>query len=68
MTDIPDRSSIRLPDGRTLSYLEAGDPDGLPVLFTIGSPSSAIGGLAFAPAAARNGVRHVWFHPSGAPA
>lgn len=53
----PDRATIGLSDGRTLSYLEAGDPAGLPVLFTIGSPSSAVGALAFAPAAERTGVR-----------
>jgi pimeloyl-ACP methyl ester carboxylesterase len=51
------RNTVRLRDGRTLSYLDLGDPDGLPVLFTIGSPSSAAGGKAFAPAAARNGIR-----------
>jgi pimeloyl-ACP methyl ester carboxylesterase len=51
------RTTVPLPDGRTLSYLDLGDPDGVPVLFTIGSPSSATGGRAFAGAAARSGVR-----------
>lgn len=51
------RQSVKLRDGRTLSYIDAGDPAGVPALFIIGSPSSAAGGLAFAGAAERNGVR-----------
>lgn len=51
------RLCATLPDGRTLSYLDAGDPIGIPCLFTIGSPSSALGGIAFADAAERAGVR-----------
>lgn len=57
MSRILPRRTTTLSDGRTLSYIEAGDPDGVPLLFTIGTPSSATGGLAFASAAARNGVK-----------
>jgi pimeloyl-ACP methyl ester carboxylesterase len=57
MLTVPDRRTTTLSDGRELSYIEAGDPDGVPLLFTIGSPSSATGGLAFADAAAENGVK-----------
>lgn len=53
----PQRETLTLADGRTLSWIEAGDPDGVPLLFTIGTPSSAVGGLAFASAAAAEGVR-----------
>ncbi len=51
------RSRKTLPDGRTLSYLDLGDPAGIPCLFTIGSPSTAVGGIAFADAARRAGIR-----------
>jgi pimeloyl-ACP methyl ester carboxylesterase len=57
MTNVPERRTTTLSDGRELSYIEAGDRDGVPLLFTVGSPSSATGGLAFADAAATNGVR-----------
>lgn len=57
MTTVPERRTTTLSDGRAMSYIEAGDPDGVPLLFTVGSPSSAIGGLAFADAAATNGVK-----------
>ncbi len=57
MLTVPDRRTTTLSDGRELSYIEAGDPDGVPLLFTIGSPSTATGGLAFADAAAENGVK-----------
>lgn len=50
------RELISLPDGRTLSYIQMGDPDGIPVLFTIGSPSSAVGALGYAGAAERHGL------------
>src|SRR3954463_12086550 len=36
------QSTIRLRDGRTLSYAESGDPDGEPVLGCHGSPSSRL--------------------------
>jgi pimeloyl-ACP methyl ester carboxylesterase len=35
-----DDSQIRLPDGRALGYAEYGDPQGKPVLFFTGAPSS----------------------------
>jgi pimeloyl-ACP methyl ester carboxylesterase len=56
MTSAP-RRTVQLRDNRFLSYLELGDPQGVPVLFTMGSPSSAIGALAYADSAERNGIR-----------
>lgn len=56
---VPVRQVVRLRDGRALSYLELGAPSGVTVLFTMGSPSSAIGALGFDAAAERNGVRLV---------
>jgi pimeloyl-ACP methyl ester carboxylesterase len=43
-SDAEDRSSLafRLPDGRTLSYAEFGDPNGLPVLAIHGTPGSRL--------------------------
>lgn len=48
--------SIRLPDGRALSYLEVGDPQGAPVLLLHGSPGSRLDG-AMIDAAAAGGLR-----------
>ncbi len=51
--------SIRLPDGRTLGYAEAGDPAGAPVLHFHGSPSCRLDVMApeFDLVAERLGVR-----------
>jgi pimeloyl-ACP methyl ester carboxylesterase len=35
-----DNNQIRLPDGRTLGYAEYGDPQGKPIIFFTGAPSS----------------------------
>ncbi|NTU79923.1 MAG: alpha/beta hydrolase [Chloroflexales bacterium] len=43
--------TIRLPDGRTLGYLEAGDSDAAPVLLFHGSPGSRLDGTLIDPAA-----------------
>jgi pimeloyl-ACP methyl ester carboxylesterase len=52
-------ASIRLPDGRSLSYYDLGDPQGRPVLLFHGSPGAAIGWL-FADGPARElGVRAI---------
>lgn len=51
------RRTISLQDGRVLSYVELGDRTGVPVLFTMGSPSSAVGALGYADSAKRNGIR-----------
>jgi pimeloyl-ACP methyl ester carboxylesterase len=56
VTDIR-RTTIRLRDGRSLSYVELGEPSGVPVLFTMGSPSSGIGGRSYSPSAQRQGIR-----------
>ncbi len=51
--------TIRLPDGRTLGYAEAGDPSGTPVLHFHGSPSCRLDAMAaeFDAVAERLGVR-----------
>ncbi|HET7089491.1 MAG TPA: alpha/beta hydrolase [Anaerolineae bacterium] len=41
-------NSLRLPDGRTLSYAEFGRPEGYPVLFFHGTPGSRLQPLVFA--------------------
>jgi pimeloyl-ACP methyl ester carboxylesterase len=53
------------PDGRTLDVYLAGPPDGIPLLFHFGTPSS---GLPFDPAVetfAARGLRHVSFSRAG---
>jgi len=39
--------TLQLSDGRTLAYLESGDPKGLPVFFFHGGPGSRLDGLLF---------------------
>ena len=56
MTDIR-RTTVQLRDGRSLSYVELGEPSGVPVLFTMGSPSSGVGGRSYSPSAQRQGIR-----------
>src|SRR3954453_23253844 len=54
------QSTIRLRDGRTLSYAESGDPDGWPILGCHGSPSSRLERHVEDPAAYRRwGVRFI---------
>jgi hypothetical protein len=45
-------AEARLPSGLVLEYLDVGDPDGVPVVYQPGSPSTA-GGGALLDAAAR---------------
>jgi pimeloyl-ACP methyl ester carboxylesterase len=51
--------TIRLPDGRQLSYAEYGDPDGMPLLFFHGSPGSRLQAKVFDSTARDVGVRMV---------
>jgi pimeloyl-ACP methyl ester carboxylesterase len=54
---MPQPTAVRLPDGRSLSYYDFGDPDGRPVLLLHGTPQAAIG-WAFADEPARElGIR-----------
>src|SRR5215510_1581231 len=47
-----DYRELRLRDGRTLAYAEYGRPDGQPIIYCHGSPSSRVeGDLFFDPAA-----------------
>lgn len=48
---------LLLPDGRSLSFNEYGDPRGLPVVWNHGAPSCRLEAALYAPWAAENGVR-----------
>jgi pimeloyl-ACP methyl ester carboxylesterase len=52
-------AEARLPSGLVLEYLDVGDPDGVPVVYQPGSPSTAGGGALLDAAARRHGVRLV---------
>ncbi len=47
----------RLPDGRDLAYLNWGQPDGFPVFYFNGTPSSRLEGALAEPAARKYGLR-----------
>lgn len=49
--------SVPLPDGRLLSVWTGGDPDGVPVVYFHGTPSSRLQAVSGHDAAARQGVR-----------
>jgi pimeloyl-ACP methyl ester carboxylesterase len=52
---------LTLPGGRRLSWHEFGDPDGLPVIYTAGTPVSGLGGGSYDAAARSAGLR--WISP-----
>lgn len=57
---VPDpRREMTLPDGRTLSFAEYGDPDGAPVLALHGTPGSRLFGALLHDAGQETGVRVV---------
>ena len=49
--------TLTLPDGRVLAWAEYGDPDGAPLIFHHGIPSSRMAAAVLDGAADRNGVR-----------
>ena len=51
--------TIRLSDGRSLAYLDLGDPDGRPVFYFHGAPGSRLEGLRFGELSRRLGVRMI---------
>ena len=53
--------AITLPDGRRLSWHEFGDPDGLPVIYTAGTPVSGLGGASYDETTRAAGLR--WISP-----
>jgi pimeloyl-ACP methyl ester carboxylesterase len=52
---------MTLPDGRRLCWYEFGDPDGLPVIYTTGTPVSGLGGAWYDQSARAAGLR--WISP-----
>ncbi|BDZ57649.1 hypothetical protein GCM10025872_13060 [Barrientosiimonas endolithica] len=46
-----DHRTITLRDGRTLAYYEFGDPDGVPAIYSPGTPASGETGLVYDDAA-----------------
>ena len=52
-------TEARLPSGLVLEYVDLGDPDGVPVVYQPGSPSTAGGGALLDEAARSRGVRLV---------
>lgn len=54
-----DHRTITLRDGRTLAYYEFGDPDGVPAIYSPGTPASGEAGLVYDDAARAEGVRLV---------
>ena len=53
----PPHSVVRLTDGRTLSWTEYGDPNGEPLFFHHGIPSSRVAAAVMEPGAARASIR-----------
>lgn len=53
----PPHSVVRLSDGRALSWTEYGDPNGEPIFFHHGLPSSRVAAAVMADGAGRAGVR-----------
>ena len=51
--------TIQLSDGRTLAYLEVGDPEGRPVFYFHGSPGSRLAGLLFDDLNRQLGIRMI---------
>jgi pimeloyl-ACP methyl ester carboxylesterase len=56
---VSDPARITLADGRTLSYLDGGDPDGVPVVGLHGTPGCRLNRVADDSLYARAGVRYV---------
>jgi pimeloyl-ACP methyl ester carboxylesterase len=56
---------LQLPDGRTVSAWEGGDPAGIPVLFHSGTPSGRLQATLGHEAARRTGVRLLSFNRPG---
>jgi pimeloyl-ACP methyl ester carboxylesterase len=51
--------TIQLSDGRTLAYLDSGDPEGRPVFFFHGGPGSRLDGLLFDELNQQLGIRMI---------
>lgn len=52
-----ERPPLNLPGGRTVSYMEFGDPHGFPSIYFHGTPGSALEGAVFHQAGLSQGVR-----------
>ena len=51
--------TVTTPDGRSLSYMEVGDPNGPLVIHNHGGPSSRLEARLFAHSATKNGLRFI---------
>ena len=51
--------TIQLSDGRTLAYLDSGDPEGYPVFYFHGSPGSRLEGLMYDELNQQLGIRMI---------
>src|SRR5689334_19381476 len=61
MTTSPTQQAqtMTLPDGRVLAWYEYGDPDGVPCVYTTGTPASGLMGELYDDAAREAGVRWI---------
>ena len=54
-----ERDTIQLSDGRTLAYLDTGDPDGRPIFYFHGGPGSRLQGTFFEEFNRQSGIRMI---------
>lgn len=57
--DQPPMQSMTLPDGRRLAWYEYGDPNGVPCIYTTGTPASGLTGIMYDELARDAGVRFI---------
>ncbi|MBC7778510.1 MAG: alpha/beta fold hydrolase, partial [Proteobacteria bacterium] len=65
MTEAREFDTVRLPDGRRLTYAQYGDPAGVPVLYCHGFPGSRLEARQTDAVARRLGVRVIAFDRPG---
>jgi pimeloyl-ACP methyl ester carboxylesterase len=65
VSSVHETHSVRAPDGRTLTLSEGGDPDGVPVLVHVGTPSGCLPYQPHLEDAARRGIRLIAYDRPG---